>query len=171
MGWGRCSCSVITGEVGTDLQSYGWSSCTVLSCTPVSSGEKCSAALSPQRAHRLFTTEGSSASEYCLHLSQRKGPKNPIKKFHETSSRFSLCISFRKKPPTVQTVFFICSQRKDNPPWEGEIRRTAILLGNHCMRIGKHSSCLEAQSAPLTASSVCSVAQHIPLEANTTWRD
>lgn len=46
---------------------------------------------------------------------------------------------------------------------------------NHHMGIGKHSNCLEAQSAPFTANSVCSVAwQHdraILLEANTPWGD
>lgn len=45
----------------------------------------------------------------------------------------------------------------------------------HRMGIGKHSNCLEAQSAPFTANSVCSVAwQHdraILLEANTPWGD
>lgn len=39
MGWGSCSCNVITGEVGMDSQSYGWSSLAVLSCIPASSGE------------------------------------------------------------------------------------------------------------------------------------
>lgn len=43
----------------------------------------------------------------------------------------------------------------------------------HRMGIGKHLNCLEAQSAPLTASSVCSAArqhdQATLLEDNTMW--
>lgn len=114
--------------------------------------------LSPYRAHRLFTTEGSIAFEQCLCLPQRKEEKFcPVRMFHEASCKFAPCISFRKTP-TVQTGFLICSWGKGNPPGEAEIRRTATLHRDHRMRIGKHSNCLEAQSAPLTASSVCSAA-------------
>lgn len=178
VGWGRCSYKVITGKVGMDSQSYGWSCSAVLSSTPASSGDGCSAALRPKRAHWLFTTEGSIASEYCLHLPQRNGPKKSAPwagGFMKPLAGFLRVFLSGKKHRTVQTGFLICSQGKSNLPWEGEIRRTAILHGDRLREIEKHSNCLEAQSAPLTASSVCSVAQQhdrvTPLEANTTWRD
>lgn len=65
----------------------------------------------------------------------------------------------------------IHTKGKGDSLWEGGIRKIPIIVWGS----GSNSNNLEAQSAPIAASSVCSVArphdQVILFEANTAWGD